>query len=63
MAFATTAEVIRAALQKILVQASEAPIEAAEAQDAIFALNNLMLALDSDGVQLGLTAVTALSYP
>ena len=63
MAFATTAEVIRAALQKILVQASEAPIEAAEAQDAIFALNNLMLALDADGVQLGYTEVTDLSDP
>lgn len=60
MAFATAAQVITAALQKILVQASEAPIEASEAQDAIFALNNMMLALDADGVQLGFTEITDL---
>ena len=54
---ATAAQVIKAALQRILVQASEAPIEADEAQDAIFAMNNLALAWDAQGITLGYTVV------
>lgn len=57
---ATAAQVIKAALQRILVQASEAPLEASEYQDAIFAMNNIMLALDADGVRLGYKEVTNL---
>lgn len=57
---ATVAQVAKASLQRILVQASEADIEASEAQDFIFAMNNWMAALDADGVQLGYTAVTNL---
>ena len=54
---ATVSQVLKASLQRILVQASEAPIEADEAQDFIFAMNNYMLALDADGVSLGYTEV------
>lgn len=57
---ATAAQVIKAALQRILVQASEADLEPDEYQDAIFAMNNYMLALDADGVQLGYTEVSDL---
>lgn len=54
---ATAAQVVKASLQRILVQASEAPIEASEAQDFIFAMNNYMFALDADGITLGYTEV------
>lgn len=54
---ATAAQVVKASLQRILVQASEAPIEASEAQDFIFAMNNYMLDLDARGVTLGYTEV------
>lgn len=57
---ATAAQVIKAALQSILVQASEAPLEADEYQDTIFAMNNFMFALAADGVNLGYTEVTDL---
>ena len=57
---ATVAQVIKASLQRILVQASEAPIEASEAQDFIFDMNNFMLALDADGITLGYTEVNDL---
>lgn len=57
---ATVAQVVKASLQKILVQAAEADIEASEAQDFIFAMNNYMLALDADGVTLGYTTVSNL---
>lgn len=57
---ATVAQVIKASLQRILVQASEAPIEAAEAQDFIFDMNNYMLDLDAKGITLGYTAVSDL---
>lgn len=58
---ATAAQVLKAALQRILVQASEADLEPDEFADAIFAMNNWMLALDADGVNLGYTEVTNLS--
>lgn len=57
---AKVADVIKASLQKILVQASEQPIQAAEAQDFIVSMNNFMLDLDAQGVSLGYTVVTGL---
>ena len=57
---ATVAQVVKASLQRILTQASEAPIEADEAQDFIFAMNNYMLALDAEGISLGYTEVSDL---
>ena len=54
---ATAAQVIKAIMQQILVQASEAPIEADEANDVIFAMNNYMLDLDANGITLGYTVV------
>lgn len=57
---ATTAQVVKASLQRIIVQESEQPIEASDAQDFIFAMNNYMLALDASGVSLGYTEVTNL---
>jgi len=57
---ATVAQIVKASLQRILVQASEADLEPDEYQDAMFAMNNLMLALDADGVHLGYTEVSDL---
>ena len=54
---ATAAQVIKAALQRILVQGSEADLEPDEFQDAIFSMNNYMLDLDAQGVALGYTVV------
>lgn len=54
---ATAAQVIKAALQRILVQASEAELEPDEYQDAIFAMNNLALAWDAQGITLGYTEI------
>lgn len=58
---ATVAQVAKASLQRILVQASEADLEPDEYQDYIFALNNLMLSLDADGITLGYTEVSNLA--
>jgi hypothetical protein len=55
---ATVAQVAKASLQALLVQASEAPLEADEYQDFIFAMNNYMTSLAANGVNLGYTAVT-----
>lgn len=57
---ATAAQVIKASLLKILVQGSEAELQPDEFQDAIFDLNNLMLAYDADGITLGYTEVSNL---
>ena len=57
---ATVAQVAKASLQRILVQASEAPLEADEYQDYIFALNNFMAGLEARGIDLGYTAVSDL---
>ena len=57
---ATASQVIKAALQRIVVQASEAPIEPSEAQDFIFAMNNYMFDLDARGIALGYTVVGGL---
>lgn len=58
---ATVAQVAKAALQRILVQGSEADLEPSEYQDFIFAMNNLMLSLDASGVKLGYTEVSNLA--
>lgn len=58
---ATVAQVAKAALQKILVQASEAALEPAEYQDFIFTMNNFMFDLDANGISLGYTEVTNLA--
>lgn len=60
---ATVAQVAKASLQRILVQASEAHLEADEYQDFIFALNNYMLSLDAQGIKLGYTVVSDLADP
>ncbi len=57
---ATVAQVAKASLQRILVQASEAPLEPDEYQDFIFSMNNYMFQLDAQGVQLGYTEVSNL---
>jgi len=57
---ATVAQVAKAALQRILVQASEAPLEPDEYQDFIFAMNNYMAQLDAQGISLGYTEVSDL---
>lgn len=57
---ATVAQVAKASLQRILVQASEAPLEAADFQDFIFSMNTYMLALDAQGITLGYTEVSDL---
>lgn len=57
---ATVAQVAKASLQRILVQASEADLEPAEFQDFIFSMNNYMLALDAEGISLGYTEVSSL---
>ena len=57
---ATVAQVAKASLQRILVQASEAPLQPDEYSDFIFAMNNYMNDLDASGIQLGYTEVSAL---
>jgi len=52
---------VRAILQEILVQATEADLEPSEVQDTIFFMNNWMAELDADGVNLGYTIITSLS--
>lgn len=53
----TANQVVKAALQEILVQAAEQPISPDQFQDAIFYLNNYMAELASDGITLGYTDV------
>jgi|TARA_R110001583_G_scaffold36303_1_gene119664 hypothetical protein len=57
---ATVAQVAKASLQRILVQASESVLEPAEYSDYIFSLNNYMTELDAQGIQLGFTEVSDL---
>jgi hypothetical protein len=57
---ATVAQVAKASLQRILVQASEAPLQPDEYSDFIFAMNNYMNDLDASGIQLGYTEVSDL---
>ena len=56
----TANTVIVDALQELLIQASEAPIEADEAQTAIRYLNRMMARFDAQGVSLGYTTVSNL---
>lgn len=57
---ATADKVVKSILQKLIVQASEAPIEASDAQDVIFSMNVFMADLDAKGVQLGYTEISDL---
>jgi hypothetical protein len=59
----TAASVIKSALQEILVQASEAPLEADEVQDTITYMNRFMAGLAARGVNVGYTKVSSLSDP
>jgi len=52
---------VRAILQEILVQATEADLEASEVEDTIFYMNNFMTELDANGVNLGYTVVTSVA--
>ncbi len=56
----TAADVIKSALQEILVQAVEAPIQPAQAQDAIKYMNRMMSGFAVSGINLGYTQVTNL---
>jgi len=58
---ATVAQVAKAALQRILIQADESDLQASEYDDFIFALNNYMLSLNAEGIQLGYTEVSSLA--
>tara|TARA_R110000772_G_scaffold30605_5_gene76011 strand:+ start:358 stop:840 length:483 start_codon:yes stop_codon:yes gene_type:complete len=58
---ATVAQVANSALQRILVQASEAPLEPDEYQEFIFSMNNYMTQLDAQGISLGYTEVANLA--
>ena len=58
---ATANQVLKAALQKILVQDFEAELEQEEYEIAILEMNNFMLDLDARGVSLGYTEVSSLS--
>jgi hypothetical protein len=58
---ATVAQVVNAALKKIIVAGSESPLEPDEYQDAIFLMNNMFLAWDATGIALGYTVVANLS--
>lgn len=54
---ATVNEVVVDALEDLVVQADEAPIEQSEARAAIRALNDMMLDWDAQGIALGYTVV------
>jgi hypothetical protein len=57
---ATVAQIIKYALQEILTQASESPLEADEYQDCIFALNAMMNEYEGQGLNLGWSDVSNL---
>lgn len=59
----TAETVVKDALQELLVQASEAPIEASEAQTAIRYMNRMMFEFDAQGITLGYTKVDNLGDP
>ncbi len=56
----TASTIIRDALQEILVQASEQPIQSNEATDAMRYLNRMMAQWEAMGIALGYTPVTSL---
>ncbi len=53
-------KVIRDALGELLVQASEAPIEADQAQVAIRYMNRMAASLSAQGIDLGYTVISSL---
>ena len=57
----TTKQVLTQALQEILVQGSETPLEADEYRDAIFVMNSWFADLLANGVDLGYTVVDSLT--
>jgi hypothetical protein len=57
---ATAAQLVKAIGQEILIRAVEAPLEADESQDIVFAMNNYMTAQAANGINLGYTVVTDL---
>lgn len=57
---ATAAQVINTSLKRILVQGAEADLQPDEYEDAIFAMNALVLAWDAEGINLGYTWVNDL---
>ena len=54
---ATSGISLQTALKRVLVQASDAPLEPDEYQDALDSLNDLMAAYEADGIRLGYTPV------
>lgn len=56
-------DIVVDALEQLVVQASEASIEASEAQSAIRYMNRFMAQMDGDGIDLGYTVVNSLSDP
>lgn len=57
----TANDIVRDALQEILVQADEAPLEPNETQAAIRYMNRYMQSMAAKGVNLGYTIVTSLT--
>lgn len=55
----TAGDVIKSALQEILKQASEAPLEPDEQRDAILYMNRFMTQIAAQGIALGYTIVTS----
>ena len=53
----TAGSIIKDALQEIVVQGSEAPVEQADAQTAVRYLNRMMATFDAEGIDLGYTEV------
>lgn len=56
----TASTIIRDALQEIIVQSSEQPIQPNEATDAMRYLNRMMFAWDAKGIALGYTVISSL---
>lgn len=56
----TANTIIVSALQEIVVQASEAPVDPDEAQDGIRYLNRMMAKFATQGINLGYTTVSSL---
>jgi hypothetical protein len=59
----TASTVINDALQELLVQASEQPIESVDFETAKRYLNRMMFEFDADGINLGFTQVVKASDP
>ena len=58
-----TSEVVIDALENIVVQADEAPIEQSEARSVIRALNDMMATWAAKGIELGFTNVSDMADP